>query len=145
MSNLLPIALLALALGSLGCASAAPQAEPSPTRTQAVREFNFSKLHTATLKYLLFTPKGYEANGAKRWPLILFLHGAGERGSDIWKVTVHGPPKNVAQNPDFPFIVVSPQCPTGEVWSTESLLALLEKVMQELKVDPERVYLTGLS
>ena len=145
MGNLLPITLLTFTLGAVGCASAAPQAEQSPTQVQTVREFNFSKLHTATLKYLLFTPKGYDANGTKRWPLMLFLHGAGERGSDILKVTTHGPPKNVAQNPDFPFIVVSPQCPEGEVWSSESLLALLDKVMQELKVDPERVYLTGLS
>jgi len=145
MGNLLPITLLTFTLGAVGCASAAPQAETSPAQVQTVREFNFSKLYTATLKYLLFTPKGYDASGPKRWPLMLFLHGAGERGSDIWKVTAHGPPKNVAQNPDFPFIVVSPQCPDGEVWSSESLLALLDKVMKELKVDPERVYLTGLS
>ena len=145
MRNLLPITLLSFTLGAVGSASAAPQAEPSSTQVQTVREFNFSKLQTATLRYLLFTPNGYDGNGTKRWPLMLFLHGAGERGSDIWKVTTHGPPKNVAQNPAFPFIVVSPQCPEGEVWSSESLLGLLDKVMQELKVDPERVYLTGLS
>jgi len=132
-------------LAIVSCAFGAPPAEPNPAQVQTVHEFKFSKLHADSLRYLLFTPKGYDASSTKRWPLMLFLHGAGERGNDIWKVAIHGPPKNVAQNPDFPFILVSPQCPQGETWSTESLLGLLEKVMQEHKVDPERVYLTGLS
>ena len=58
--------------------------------------------------------------------MILFLHGAGERGTDIWKVATHGPPKNVSTHPDFPFIVVSPQCPERQIWSREVLLGLLD-------------------
>jgi predicted peptidase len=145
MQNLIGMSVVAVALAAITCCAAEPSAEPSLKQVQSVREFHFSKLQTAKLKYLLFTPKGYDTNSTKRWPLMLFLHGAGERGSDIWKVTVHCPPKNVAQNPDFPFILVSPQCPEGEIWSSESLLGLLEKVMQEQQADPERVYLTGLS
>lgn len=76
---------------------------------------------------------------------MLFLHGAGERGSDISLVTKHGPPKNVGQNPDFPFILVSPQCLEGQIWSKEVLSGLLDEVMASLKVDTNRVYLTGLS
>ena len=56
----------------------------------------------STLDYLLFLPKGYDAKATKRWPLILFLHGAGERGTDVWKVATHGPPKNVADAPGLP-------------------------------------------
>lgn len=107
----------------------------------------FSKQITRTLEanYLLFLPKGYDANGTKEWPLMLFLHGAGERGSDVRKVAVHGPPKIVKSRTDFPFIVVSPQCPTDQVWSDEVLLGLLDSVIAEHKVDKSRVYLTGLS
>jgi predicted peptidase len=77
--------------------------------------------------------------------LILFLHGAGERGTDVWKVATHGPPKNVVEHPDFPFIVVSPQCPEGQFWSNDLLLALLDEIGRKYAVDPERIYLTGLS
>ena len=85
------------------------------------------------MNYLLFLPKGYEAKAGKRWPLILFLHGAGERGTNVWKVAIARPPKNVAAHPDFPFIVVSPQCPEREIWSKDVLLALLDEVIAQLR------------
>jgi predicted peptidase len=97
------------------------------------------------LSYLLFLPKEYEATGTRRWPLMLFLHGAGERGSDLNRVKVHGPPKIVESSPGFPFILVSPQCPSNRHWSNEELLALLDEVMAKHQVDTSRVYLTGLS
>ena len=76
---------------------------------------------------------------------LLFLHGAGERGQDLSLVKRHGPPKLVEGDPRFPFVVVSPQCPAGETWSDELLVALLDHVLAEVRVDPSRVYLTGLS
>ena len=104
------------------------------------------KLTTTTEgKYLLFLPVDYKKGTSKRWPLLLFLHGAGERGTNIWKVAAHGPPKIVKDTPDFPFIVVSPQCPSGERWSVGSLTALLDDVTRRYAVDTNRVYLTGLS
>jgi predicted peptidase len=132
--------LLALLMPAAHAGSAEPK-----NQIQTAKEFKFRKLKRATVKYLLFLPKDYETKSGKRWPLILFLHGAGERGTNLWKVATHGPPKNVAQHPDFPFIVVSPQCPEGEIWSDEVLLGLLDKVSGTLKVDPSKVYLTGLS
>ena len=57
----------------------------------------------------------------RKWPLLLFLHGAGERGDDLELVKVHGPPKMIAQGRDFPFVVVSPQCPKDEWWSVDAL------------------------
>lgn len=97
------------------------------------------------LGYLLYLPKDYDANGSRRWPLMLFLHGAGERGDDLARVAVHGPPKLVKQGRQFPFILVSPQCPAGERWDNDALLALLDDVAAKHKTDTNRVYLTGLS
>ena len=77
--------------------------------------------------------------------MILFLHGAGERGTNLALVAVHGPPKLVRQKREFPFIIVSPQCPEGETWSNDVLLGLLDAVMKKYRVDTNRVYLTGLS
>ncbi len=112
---------------------------------QTRKTFSRQIARTLQCEYLLFLPKGYDAAGKKEWPLILFLHGAGERGSDLAKVAVHGPPKLVKKRADFPFILVSPQCPAEQVWSDETLLGLLDSVVAEHKVDARRVYLTGLS
>jgi predicted peptidase len=95
------------------------------------------------LRYWLYLPEDYATK--KRCPLILFLHGAGERGDDLEKVKVHGPPKLVEQRSDCPAIVVSPQCPNERIWSPTQLSLLLDKCMETLKVDPDRVYVTGLS
>ena len=67
---------------------------------------------TVGLSYLLSLPEGYEEEKDKEWPLVVFLHGAGERGDDIKKVKIHGPPKKVESGKNFPFILVSPQCPS---------------------------------
>jgi predicted peptidase len=98
-----------------------------------------------TLKYLLYLPADYEKQD--KWPLILFLHGAGERGDDLDAVMTHGPPKLIEHGKQFPFIIVSPQCPTDHWWNNElvSLSALLDDVVKKYKVDQDRVYLTGLS
>ncbi|HVY75326.1 MAG TPA: PHB depolymerase family esterase, partial [Puia sp.] len=96
--------------------------------------------------YLLYLPDGYAADTSKQWPLVLFLHGSGESGADLEKVKVHGPPKLVAQGRKFPFILVSPQCPSAMVgWNSETLYALLLDIKQKYRVDADRVYLTGLS
>ncbi len=108
----------------------------------------FEKTVTKTLScnYLLFLPENY-GEQEKDWPLMLFLHGAGERGYDLQKVKVHGPPKIVEKQKDFPFIVVSPQCPGGVWWDEklDVLTNLLDDIVAKYDVDEERVYLTGLS
>jgi len=105
----------------------------------------FEKQVTVRLNYLLFLPESYSNDSDKKWPLMLFLHGAGERGSDVNKVKVHGPPKIVEKRKDFPFIVVSPQCPADSWWRPFELIALLDEIQKDYRVDPDRVYLTGLS
>ncbi len=113
---------------------------------QQSKAFEKTITKNLTCKYLLFLPEGYGEKD-KRWPMILFLHGAGERGDDLNKVKVHGPPKIVQNKKDFPFIVVSPQCPEDVWWNdkVEVLIHLLDEIEVEYDVDTERVYLTGLS
>jgi predicted peptidase len=99
---------------------------------------------TITLPYVLYLPRGYKAEG-EQWPLLLFLHGSGERGTDLQLVTTHGPPKLVEQGRAFPFILVSPQCPPGHWWSFATLDVLLRDIVERYPVDENRIYVTGLS
>jgi predicted peptidase len=81
----------------------------------------------------------------QRWPLLVFLHGSGERGEDLQRVKAHGPPKWLDAQPDFPAIVVSPQAPTDGGWDPHLLHALLGQLQTELPIDADRVTATGLS
>jgi predicted peptidase len=94
--------------------------------------------------HLLYLPAGY-GEDSRSWPLLLFLHGAGERGDDLQQVKVNGPPRLIEEGRAFPFIVVCPQCPAGQRWSTAVLLALLDDLEEKYRVDPRRIYVTGLS
>lgn len=105
-----------------------------------------------TVRYWLFLPTDYEqqaeAGGA---PLLLFLHGAGERGDtpeEINKVKVHGPPR-LLDIPEFakkcPCITISPQCKNGYAWSPAQLMLLLDHIEKNYKIDTSRIYVTGIS
>ncbi len=98
----------------------------------------------ARMGYLLSLPDGY-GKGKEAWPLVLFLHGAGERGTDIELVKKHGPPRRVEEGERFPFMLVSPQCPADEYWSVPILKALLDRILEQCRVDRSRIYITGLS
>lgn len=105
-------------------------------------------IEAGNYSYQLFLPPGAaEAgrNSKARWPLLLFLHGSGERGSDVARVKVHGPPKIADRDPHFPFILVSPLLPADADWDIAKLSRLLAHATRTLPVDPQRVYLTGLS
>ncbi len=122
-------------------------ADPVVGRAGAQIETEYREIVTRTnqLRYLLYLPADYKADAGSKWPLVLFLHGAGERGSDLQKVAVHGPPKLVSQGRQFPFILVSPQCPAGQVWDESALVGLVDSIQARYRVDPARVYVTGLS
>jgi predicted peptidase len=105
----------------------------------------FEKEVMITLKYLLYLPEDFGKEPGKKWPVILFLHGAGERGDNLELVKKHGPPKRISEGRKFPFIVVSPQCPANDWWSTEKLFHLLDEIESKYEVDRGRVYVTGLS
>jgi len=112
---------------------------------QTAEKFALERRQVLSADYLLFLPQDYAAGSDQRWPLILFLHGSGERGTNLWLVAKHGPPKIDTTETNFPFIVVSPQCPIGKIWSDDLVLALLDEIETKYQVDANRVYLTGLS
>lgn len=116
-----------------------------PKGRQTSQTFEGEVVKKVKLGYLLYLPPEYETDTAKKWPLVLFLHGAGERGSDIEQVKKHGPPKLAGQTRDFPFILVSPQCPPDTWWDVDGLKALLDETVAKHRVDKERIYCTGLS
>jgi predicted peptidase len=97
--------------------------------------------------YALYVPREYDPGRA--WPAILFLHGAGERGSDGLLQTAVGLPEAIRRNRGrWPAVVVIPQAPVKRQWAGDAeriALAALEVTERELRIDPDRVYLTGLS
>jgi predicted peptidase len=97
------------------------------------------------LRYLLWLPRGYEAGDAGRWPLLLFLHGAGERGADLSRVMTQGLARELAEGLELPLIAVAPQCAVDRRWQPEQLLALLDELESRYRVDGEREYVTGMS
>jgi predicted peptidase len=109
--------------------------------------FEHAVTQTVTTRFQLYLPHGYGASKAKKWPLIVFLHGSGEGGDDIEKVTLHGLPNLLKSKDlsDFPFIVVSPQSPENADWDSDAVNALIDELIVQLPVDADRIYLTGLS
>lgn len=132
----------------------------------AAETFTSSNQHQ--LPYRILWPEGYNREDRQTYPLVLFLHGAGERGNDNKKQLIHGSslfiePENRER---FPAIVVMPQCAGQDYWaqmtktedgdrefdfretpnaSLAAVMELLDKLMIEEAVDPDRVYLMGLS
>ena len=129
-----------LCLAGLSASAPAQQLAASP---QQPEHFKTTIKVTAKLDYLLYLPEGY-AKSKQRWPLMLFLHGAGESGTNLDKLKMLGPPCLVETNGGFPFILVSPQT-TREGWNPDALNALLDSVLHKYRVDKDRVYVTGAS
>jgi predicted peptidase len=141
-----PISNALLFAGLLAGVTTMNAADPEPgAYGQVAKHFTTEQKRTVELDYLLQLPKGYDAKAGKKYPLIFFLHGAGERGANVWQVAKHGPAKRAVDDPAFPFIVVSPQCPSNQRWSRDELVPLLDEVCKTYAVDPARIYLTGLS
>jgi predicted peptidase len=148
MRNFRLVCLASVVVGSC-CLSGGRMAANGKSGRGGQSEQMFEKEITkkVSLKYLLYLPKGYGEKKDQKWPLLLFLHGAGERGSDLNLVKKHGPPKLIDQGKELPFVVVSPQCPTSSWWpeQVDALTALLDEIQSKYAVDADRVYLTGLS
>lgn len=101
-----------------------------------------------TYPYVVWVPASFTPG--RSWPVILFLHGAGERGNDGWRQTAVGLGAAIRSNPAWfdEAIVVMPQAPEGEAWlraPADAAMAALDRTLEELSGDPDRVYLTGLS
>lgn len=121
-----------------------PTAAPPPPPIEQEEIYNPSSLN-----YLLFMPRDTTARSEGKFPLILSLHGIGERGSDLQRVKRDGLPRMLDGNNSFPFIVISPQCPATTEWyydRTDTLLRkLLEEALVRYPIDRRRVYVTGFS
>lgn len=95
---------------------------------------------------LIYVPPGHDPE-KKDGRLLLWLHGASLRGNNVQRLRRYGPPRIAEKRGDFPFVLLSPQCPSGKLWTADSasLMALVDEVIPAYGIDPERVYLTGLS
>lgn len=155
------LALLSIsALVLAGCATLLHTAAffPPPGLEPAVGQHPYSSTvtvigpdhiaRTTSLSYLLYLPEGFGKNPGQRWPLILFLHGRGERGSDFANLLKQPLPKLLAGQSDFPFVVLSPLLSTDKRWWNDlidPIDSLVDRIVSSLPVDPQRLYLTGIS
>lgn len=98
-------------------------------------------------RYVVYVPADFDP--AKRWPVLMFLHGSGERGDDGMRQTAVGVGSAIRWNPErFPMLVVFPQAPPDTQWlGAEARFAMMamEQSIGEFSGDPDRLYLTGLS
>lgn len=118
------------------------------TKKSSYQTYNtFEKLiqKQINVNYLLYFPSEYYIFEDKKWPLIMFLHGGAEQGNDLNLVKKNGIPKIIDKKKNFPFVVVSPQCPEGYWWSNDVLITLLDEIIKSYNIDKNRIYLTGIS
>ena len=105
--------------------------------------YEFKNKRIDRMNYLLHLPKDVCGSA----PLIVALHGAGERGDDFTKISVHGLAKYIEAGLDIPAVVIAPQCPEGFIWNllTFELKELIDFIVSEYNIDPDRISITGLS
>ncbi|PRY09878.1 dienelactone hydrolase family protein [Pontibacter ummariensis] len=99
----------------------------------------------SSYQYKIYYPAQYQEQPDKKWPLILFLHGAGERGNNLELLKRQGLPAYLEGKEDFPFVVAYPQCPARAYWQVPLLNEWLEEVLTKVRADESRIYLTGIS
>lgn len=96
--------------------------------------------------YISYTPKEYNNDTTKEWPLIIYLHGGSSRGTDTLKLYCCGIPDQIWRKRVFPFIILAPQCPINKRWSTDNWFEnFYKETTTKYRVDTNRVYLTGVS
>lgn len=132
-------------LGSCTAIINAQEQAPAPGKQV---EQSFVAQDQGKVPYLLYLPQGFE-KGNKKVPLMLFLHGRGESDGPLQVVAKWGPPQLLAKGESMPYVVLSPQCPKEDNWSSPTqqkrLLELLDDAVGKWNIDPSRIYLTGLS
>lgn len=167
----LRLGAVVLLLGLTSCAQGDGPSAPAPASTtpppqlrgpdtteprpgaQAVQHFVRDIESSLETNYLLFLPEGYDPDGDIAWPLILHLHGGGGRGTDPDRLRHYPLVQRLEEEPHFPFAVLTPQCPPGrpgrlgDTWTEHDdlVLAILDQVLAEHRIDPDRVYLLGHS
>jgi predicted peptidase len=118
---------------------------PAFADTQTEQSFSGVATLKVGYRYLLSLPESYQDDPSQKWPLLVFLHGAGERGDDLNLLKNHGPPKLIEAGKKFEAIVVSPQVPESNIWNAHAVKALVDDLIKSHRVDTSRIYLTGIS
>jgi predicted peptidase len=114
----------------------------------AEKLFRATARRSARLPYLLYEPERPAPSAwGDRHPLVVFLHGIEERGDELSRVAVHGPPLLAEAGRTFPFYLAAPQCPADSSWIFEldGLRLFLKELVYRLHIDTERIILTGLN
>lgn len=153
LAAILCLAVLCAPAPVLGLGAGAPFARPktAPTATQETGFLNRKLVYRGvTYRFQVYLPEEWRPDDNKRWPIILFLHGRGERGGEgMWQTQI-GLPQAVRDHPErWPFIIVMPQCSQVSYWTDPPMeamaMAALNQETAEFHGDPQRTYLTGLS
>jgi len=126
-------------------------ADDGPTSRQSVQKLPqevTAKTDNLNDQFWLYLPKRYALSDEKL-PLIIYLHGSSRRGRDVEQVKANGLPPVLDRMDDFDFVVASPQAlsnyPWQVSWRPDDLILLLDHLLANYRIDPNRVYLTGLS
>ena len=146
---LCPALLLAAEIHSYTTGPATPL---TPGFHKLVCEFTDATIQPTRLPFTLYLPSGYGTPG-KRFPMVTFLGGLGDRGDDPGIAMCVGVPLEIGRDPDLrawmPMIVLTPQCPSDRVWETpgmpQRVLELIDTISKQFQVDASRLYLTGFS
>ena len=109
----------------------------------------FESSDGAKVPYLIYLPEDYSADSDREFALLYFLHGRGESKGPLSLVAKWGPPKFAARGDDLPYIMVSPQCPRSDRWSSDTqqkrLTELLDAITKQYRINEASIFLTGLS
>jgi acetyl esterase/lipase len=145
---------LAIACCLAPCAAYATAGKAHPAPPILMQDTGFLnrtiELGGVAYRFQVYLPGEWRRDDRKEWPIILFLHGRGERGSEgMWQTQI-GLPEAVRDHPErWPFVIVMPQCPLPAYWTDPQMLAMamaaLDRESAEFHGDPRRTYLTGLS
>lgn len=143
--------LLAAAPAAVRATALGGRAKEKPREVQETGFLNRTiTVRGTTYRFQVYLPEDFRRDDKKPWPIILFLHGRGERGSEgMWQTQI-GLPAQLRDHPErWPFVVVMPQCPLRHYWTDSEMynlaLAELDQEIAEFHADPARTYLTGLS
>jgi len=149
--RLLTVCLALVCVLTPGASGTAAAHKDKPETAQETGFLNRKiELHGIAYRFVVYLPEEWHRDDHKLWPIILAMHGRGERGSEgMWQTQI-GLPQAVRDHPDrWPFVIVMPQCPLDSVWTDPEVLAMalatLDQETTEFHGDPERTYLTGLS
>ena len=139
--------------------SASQTFSPAPESEPKFVEKSHANARGETMPYLLFVPEGYDKT--KRYPLVLWLHGGGTRGSDLKLLLAHGNEHGIGflarddNQARYPSFILAPQCPPNRIWGDSDsaqpsaemrmVLEILDKVLEDYAVDSRRLYVMGMS